>query len=186
MKTRTSGGFTLVELLLSISIIVMVAAMVAGMMNAFSKGSVVEKAVNEIKSYLLLAKQEAVQMGKPVAVFFVPPTDLTPNSRMILLEARDQLPAGTDVTQLSNWRVIPGEYGATVRQGLEIRRKGDTSGQAESFCIVYTPGGTIDNRCPANNLSLSVGPTKTSNARMTPAGVAVNRSTGTITQLERD
>lgn len=185
MRKRTKRGFTLVELLLSVSIIILVAGMIVPMVSAFSSGNIVEQSINEIKSYLLLARQQAVQYGTPVAVYFLPPTQLTPNSRMILVQLRDQLASSNDITNMGNWRVIPGEYGAAVRQGIEIRKRGDSGTPAAAFCIVYTSGGFIDSRCPAANTSIRIGPKLNSESRMKAEAVAVNRSTGSIIQLER-
>lgn len=185
MKMRKNRGFTLVELLLSISIIILVATMIVPMVSAFSSGNVVDQSINEVKSYLLLARQQAVQFGTPVAVYFLPPTKFTPNSRMILVELKDNPGTPNEIANISNWRVIPGEYGAAVRQGIEIRKRNDAASTPTAFCIVYTAGGFIDSRCPAENTSLRIGPKPGGESRMVAKAVAVNRSTGSIIQLER-
>jgi prepilin-type N-terminal cleavage/methylation domain-containing protein len=175
-------AFTLIELLLAISIIVLVAGMIVPMVSAFSGSSMVEQTLNEVRSYLLLARQQAVQYHRPVAVFFLPPTDHTPNSRMMLFELR-----GTSkTTQIKDWRVIPGEYGSTVRRGIEVRKRGDNGEIPAPFCIAYTPSGFIDDEVDADSLSLQIGPRRTgTETAETHVAVAVNRSTGTIMKLRR-
>jgi len=181
-RRHRTRGFTLVELLLAISIIILVAGMIVPMVSAFSGGSMVEQTVNDVRSYLLLTRQQAVQYHRPVAVFFLPWTDHTLNSRMMLFE-----PRGTAITaDIGDWRVIPGEYGASVRRGIEIRSRGDCGKVPKVFGIVYTPSGFVDDVVDANSISIQIGPRSGTETAETHIAVAVNRSTGTIMKLRRE
>lgn len=179
-------AFTLIELLLAISIIILVAGMIVPMVSAFSGTSMVEQTVNEVRSYLLLARQQAVQYHRPVAVFFLPPTEHTLNSRMMLFELRSIRGVPRNYTDIKNWRVIPGEYGTSVRRGIEIRKRGDSGKIPKPFCIAYTPGGFVDDEVDANSVSIQIGPRSGTETAETHVAVAVNRSTGTIMKLRRE
>jgi prepilin-type N-terminal cleavage/methylation domain-containing protein len=186
MAKRSQRAFTLVELLVTIAIIIFVAGMIVPMVSAFTTGGITEQSVNVVKSYLMLARQQAVQHGKPVAVFFLPPTQLTTYSRMIMVEARKDFGTSTDITSITNWRVIPGEHGAALRRPIEVRKVGDNSKIPKAFCIVFTAGGYVDSRCPPANTSLRVGPSPHSDSGLTSIDVPINRNTGGVLKLKRN
>jgi len=181
MRTRTARGFTLVELLLAISIIVLVVGMIVPMVRAFSGSGGVDSAVNEVKGYLLMARQEAIQYHRDIAVFFLPPTELTQNSRMMVFERQDRLVNANDLADIRNWRVIPAGYGANLRRGLEVvNRSGDNL-----FCVIYNANGYVDSACPLANTCIRIGPKQGSESGERPQAVAISRATGSILQFER-
>jgi len=181
MRLRATKGFTLVELLLAISIIILVAGMIVPLVRAFAGSGGVDSALNEVKGYLLMAKQQAVQYHQSTAVFFLPPTELTQNSRMMIFQRRERLINGNDLTDIRNWQVMPGAYGAGLRRGLEVRnRSGDNL-----FCIIYNAQGYVDNGCPLNNTCIRIGPKEGSESGERPQAVAISRATGSILQFER-
>lgn len=181
MNRQRRRGFTLIELLLAISIIVMVAAMIVPMVTAFSGGSLVEQSVNEVKGYLLMAQQQAVQYHEHVAVFFLPPTALTQNSRMMVFELK-KMPSNPDrLAHVSNWRVMTAAQAANLRAGMEIRNRGDD----DLFCIIYNPNGYVDYRCPSENLNIRIGPKQGVESPERSRPLAINRATGTLLQLQR-
>jgi len=181
MNVRRCTGFTLIELLLAISIIVMVASMIVPMVSALSGGSLVEQSVNEVKGYLLMGQQQAVQYHEYVAVFFLPPTELTQNSRMMVFNLKKTLADPHSLTTLSNWRAMTGAQAAHLRSGIEVRNRGSDS----VFCIIYNPNGYVDNRCPAENLSIRIQPSAGIESPERARALAINRATGTILQLSR-
>ena len=181
MRTQRQSAFTLMELLLAISIIVLVAGAVGSLVTALSGGSLVAETLNEVKGYLLMARQQAVQYHRPVAVFFLPPTDLTPNSRMMLFELKPTLPNPSNIEDVSNWYVMPGGYGANLRAGIEVRNRAG----AGLFCIPYSANGSVDSRCPANNTSIQIGSQTGRESAMRAKAVAINRVTGAVLQLRR-
>lgn len=181
MRTRRERGFTLVELLLSITIIVLVAGMIVPMVSAFSGANVVDETVNEIRGYLLMAHQRAVQHHKDIAIFFLPPTEMTPNSRMMIFDLKDDASFLTDITDVRNWRVMPGAYGTHARRNLEI-----TNGLGSNmFCVVYNSEGRIDNRCPDANTQIRIGP-RSKDSLDRAQSLSINRHTGGINDFGED
>ena len=181
MRTRTTRGFTLVELLLAISIIVLVVGIIVPMVRMFTGSGGVDNAVNEIKGYLLMARQQSIQYHQDIAVFFLPPTELTQNSRMMVFEQRERLINANDLADIRNWQVMPAGYGVNLRRGLEVvNRSGD-----KLFCVIYNSNGYVDSRCPLDNTCIRIGPKSGTESAERAQAVAISRATGSILQFER-
>jgi prepilin-type N-terminal cleavage/methylation domain-containing protein len=180
MNRRSKRGFTLVELLLAISIIILVAGVIVPMARTFGGANIVDETLNEVKGYLLMARQHAVQHHRPVAVFFLPPTDFTPNSRMMIFEMKKQPPNASDLANVNNWTVMAGAYGANIRPGLEVVNGSDDN----LFAVVYNTRGYIDTRCPPANTVIRIGPRKGTESALRPKAVAISRATGTVLNFE--
>ena len=170
MKGYRTRGFTLVELMVTISIIILAAMMVVPLVEAMTGSNRVEGALLEVQGYMAMAKQEAVQFNKTVAVRFVPPTPLTPQTRLMLeILAEGQ----TDPTNPTNWQVKAGSYGAKLPDMLKIENGADD----QSFRIWFNSDGFIPQDCPDDNLVIKAGP-RTAETLEPSITYAINRATG--------
>lgn len=184
-RTDSKRAFTLVELLLSISIIILVAAMIAPMVTAFGGASLSEATRNELKAYLMLARQQAVQYNRPVAVFVLPPTQLTEVSRLMLFELKENPSNLNNIADVNNWRAMAGAYGTKIRRGIVISNNGNVT-SPDMFGIVFDASGAIDARCPAQNTTLLISPRNVTESTEQQMAVAINRATGSILDLSRE
>ncbi|NLX60735.1 MAG: prepilin-type N-terminal cleavage/methylation domain-containing protein [Phycisphaerae bacterium] len=171
MTHRTTRAFTLVELMVTMAIIILAATMVAPLIGALTKGNRVEGALLDVQAYLAMARQQAVQFNKSVAVRFVPPTDLTPSWRLMIEELKDG--AGSP-SNAGSWRVLPGAYGAKLPSMLKMENGG---GGSSGWRIWFGPDGFIPQTCTDSNLIIKVGPSSTDIKEPT-VSYAVNRATG--------
>lgn len=172
MKRRTGKAFTLVELMVTMAIIVLAATMVAPLVSALTGGNRVEGAMLEIQGYLAMARQQAVQYNKMVAVRFVPPTKMTAQWRIMIEELKE---SATDPKLSSSWRVMPGAYGLKLAGMLTV--SSDAANASSGWRLWFDPDGFISNDCPDGNLVIGVGPTSkdTIEPKIT---YHVNRATG--------
>jgi len=170
MKRYRTRGFTLVELMVTISIIIMAAMMVVPLVEAMTGSNRVEGALLEVQGYLTMAQQEAVQFNKTVAVRFVPPTRLTPQPRLMLEILREGEIASQNDT---SWLIKAGAYGAKLPDMLKIENKADD----QSFRIWFNKDGFIPPECHGDNLEIKAGPETTETLEPTMT-YAVNRATG--------
>jgi type II secretory pathway pseudopilin PulG len=171
-------AFTLVELLLAVTIIIVVAAAIVPMISSMSGGSRVKGALNEIQGFLMMARQEAVQSQKEVAVFFLPPTRLTPSSRAMLFQLR----ANHQVSEsIGDWVAMAGSYGIALAPGLEVRNGAD----ADLFCIIFNSRGYVHRLCGTPSTCIKVQPKQGQESREQPLTAAVNRATGAFLRFER-
>ncbi|NIA21545.1 MAG: hypothetical protein GWP05_06170 [Anaerolineaceae bacterium] len=170
MKRYKTGGFTLVELMITISIIIMVAMMVMPLVEAMTGSNRVEGTLLEVQGYMTMAQQEAVQYNKTVAVRFVPPTQLTSRPRLMIEIMKE---GKTDPTDAGNWQIKAGTYGAKLLDMLKI----ENAGGQESFRIWFNSRGFIPQDCPDNNLQITAGP-RTNETIEPTITYAINRATG--------
>lgn len=185
MRRRTPhrAGFTLIELLMAISIILLVAGMMVPVVRTFTSGAGVDSAMNELRGYLLLARQTAVQQHRPTAVFFLEPTPISPMQRIMIFQEKANA-QGASRAHISNWKILPGAYGIKVPEGLAITNSAGQLG-ANDFCIIYDPQGFIPPDCPDKNLSLRIGSREGVEHAIRPRVFAIGRATGSILKLDR-
>ena len=119
MKSYRTRGFTLVELMVTISIIILAAMMVVPLVEAMTGSNRVEGALLEVQGYMGMARQEATQFNKTVAVRFVPPTHLTPQPRLMLEIMKE---GKTDPANPANWQVKAGAYGAKLTDMVSFEK----------------------------------------------------------------
>ncbi len=170
MKRYKTSGFTLVELMITISIIIMVAMMVMPLVEAMTGSNRVEGVLLEVQGYMTMAQQEAVQFNKTVAVRFVPPTELTSQPRLMIEIMKE---GKTDPTKANSWQVKAGAYGAKLLDMLKI----ENADGEESFRIWFNGSGFIPQNCPDPNLSITAGP-RTKETIEPTFTYAINRATG--------
>ncbi len=171
MRHRTTEAFTLVELMVTMAIIILAATMVAPLIGSLTRGNNVEGALLDVQAYLAMARQQAVQYNKSVAVRFVQPTDLTPNWRLMIEELRD---GASSPSNAGSWRVLPGAYGAKLPPMLKVE---NGSGGSSGWRIWFGPDGFIPQSCPDSNLIIKVGP-GSKDIKEPTVSYAVNRATG--------
>ena len=170
MKRFRTGGFTLVELMITISIIIMVAMMVMPLVEALTGSNRVEGVLLEVQGYMAMAQQEAVQFNKTVAVRFVPPTQLTSQPRLMIEIMKE---GKTDPTRDDSWQVKAGAYGAKLISMIKI----ENAGGKESFRIWFNSRGFIPQDCPGENTIITAGP-RTNETLEPTITCAMNRATG--------
>ena len=105
---KEGGGFTLVELLVVMTIIVILSTLSLPAFTTIIRGSTLTRAGQLISDQFALARQEAVTQNRDVQVRFYNLTSgVSTGWRGIQLLRIDQTPTGTGTTALSRVAVIP-------------------------------------------------------------------------------
>jgi len=175
---RTARAFTLIELMITVSIIVGVAALVAGMMSAIAGTSKSEEAVNIVNGYVQMARQQAVQYGQPVAVFFLDKTPYSLNTRMMVFEPRL---TGVVTHDIVDWQTVPGSRAATLPENVIVRN----ASNQPCFPIIFDSQGMVHPKTLAADVSIIIGPRDANETRDRPKAIAINRATGAVMRFER-
>lgn len=170
---RRQSGFTLMELMLTVAIVLIVAVMMLPVITALTSGRRIEGTINQVQSYLSLARSEAISRNRHTAVFFFGPTEITPASRLMIFQIRNNPPKPNSLEDLTNWTIIPGAYGTRIPPGVKI-----TNGDGDQrFAVMFTNRSGIHSDCPPDNLTVRIGPdSDESNERSVE--YVVNRATG--------
>jgi prepilin-type N-terminal cleavage/methylation domain-containing protein len=178
---NTRKGFTLIELMISVSIIALVAAAVVQTISAIGGASRTDGAVNEIRGYLLMAQQQAVQYNKSTAVWVLPATKFSTSPRLMVFELRPTCDKPS--RNISDWQVMAGSYALSLPPGLTIRN----GAKADSFPIIFDSQGCIEPPpvCLDADTRLMIGPAPGRESRERPRAVAINRTTGAMMRFER-
>lgn len=87
MKMRAKGGFTLLELLVVIGIMVMLMAIAAAGFVGIRRGAEIRGAVMTLRTTLMLARQEAVTKRRAVTVEFIKGGAATDPDRMNIISS---------------------------------------------------------------------------------------------------
>jgi prepilin-type N-terminal cleavage/methylation domain-containing protein len=175
---QAARGFTLIEMMIVVSILILVAAMMVPMLSHLAGSNRAEAAALEIQSYMMMARQRAVESHKDTAAYFVAPS---PSSavqvyRVMLIEA---VSSQADLTLPSNWQVVAGSYGAKLPAEMVVHDGFSTP--ATTFAIHFDARGMAVNQFPHQNFQIYIGPRAAvggANSKERTIWFAVNKATG--------
>ncbi len=165
MMASRKNAFTLVELMLAMSIIIVVTAIMVPTVSTLTGGSRVEGAANQVQGFLLMAKQQAVQHNKKIRVRFLPPfykgSPISPNTRLVLYEPK---------LSGSGWKVLAGSRAAQLPPDLVVT----TEQGRDDFYITFNSRGSVEDGETVLRIGVRAGSESGENAKP----LAINRSTG--------
>jgi type IV fimbrial biogenesis protein FimT len=150
---RVSAGFTLVELLVTMSVLAVLLALAAPSFRDLLAAQRIRSAVQSLVSDLLLARSEAVKRGAPVTLSgaaegWEQGWQVSANAGADVLSAQNAL--GADLSVEAPEQVVFDRNGRTdALVAFEIRHD-----QAPTRCIVLDPSGrpkTLSSACPTSS-----------------------------------
>jgi len=134
MKPRrdNSRGFTLLELLLVMVIIVIMAAIAAPSLEKFSASRNIYNDASQIVSLAAYAQNQAIAEARTYRLNF------DPQSEQVFLTYQDELP--------SPFKPAPGEQGQPIQlpAGVTLRAQLLNAAQGQGSWITFNPDGRVD------------------------------------------
>lgn len=180
-----ANGFTLIELMLVITIILLMAGVAVPLLTQMAGSSKTDNAAAQVQAMIQMARQQAVQYHVETSVLFLPPNTGTTNhpyTRMIL--GQNTTPGGT-------FQVMPGTYTVDLPNGIQVATLAAGSPgyaalgstPAGPFGIAFSTAGTVHPRTNSSNLVLEIGPVGNTESTEKTVEYRLNRVTGAFLQL---
>ncbi len=188
MRERTDG-FTLIELMLVITIIVLMAGTAVPLLTQMSGASKTDNAASQVQSMILMARQMAVQYHTETSVRFLPPYtgsngSVHPFTRMILGQIQTGSLAGS-----GNFGVVAGSYAIDLPNGIQavsstmLANPPTPPATYPTFSIAFNSAGTVHPQTQSANLVLDIGPISGTESTEKTVEYRLNRVTGAFLQL---
>jgi prepilin-type N-terminal cleavage/methylation domain-containing protein len=177
MKVRRNG-FTLIELMLVVTIIILMAGMAVPLLTQMSGSSRTDNAATQVQAMILMARQQAVQYHTETSVMFLQPNVSTgaiahPYTRMIL---------GQSTTPGSgNFAAVPGSYAIDLPNGIQVANGANPP--VTQFAIAFSTAGTVHPKTSSANTVLDIGPITGTGSMEKTVEYRLNRVTGGFLQL---
>lgn len=135
-STQSTGGFTLIELIMVMVVLTAVMTIVAPSLNKFFRGTIINDEARRILGVTQLARQEAISTGMPMQVWF----DL--ENQWFGIRELSGLSASSG-NQLSR-EALGGPYFYQLDAKLVMELDRNTSINPSMPSIVYHPDGQLD------------------------------------------
>ena len=165
MTPSRKRAFTLVELMLAMSIIIVVTAIMIPTVSTLTGGSRIEGAVNQVQGFIRMAQQQAFTYNKKVRVRFLPPfyrgSPISPNTRLVLYEQK---------LSGQGWKVLAGSRAAQLPTDLVMTNEHGR----DDFYITFNSRGAVED----GDTVMRIGVRSGSERRDHPKPLVINRSTG--------
>ena len=175
MKRRT-GGFTLVELMLVVSIIILMAGAAVPLLSMMAGGSRSDNAASQVQAIIQMARQQAVQYHVETSVEFLSPnTGTTTNHPYTRVITGQNTSPGVN----NNFTVLAGSYAINLPNGVQVA---NGSGGTQ-FAIAFTAAGTVHPRTAPAYLVLDIGPITGTESAESTVEYRLNRVTGGFLEL---
>lgn len=115
---RRRDGFTLIEMLVVIAIIVLVLTLAFPAINKLSKGNAQQQGTNLVSAYLASARATAMSLRRPVAiVFYEDPSNANQTAVVLAQGTKTVFLNGQTVAQLDG---IPGRPASYLPRGVKV------------------------------------------------------------------
>lgn len=183
---NSHGGFTLIELMVVVTIILLIAVMTAGAINLTIKGDKVRAAARQVQSFLAGARDRAIYSKAPRGVrFMLDPTNNRTVTSMVYIAPNDDWSQGTieiawidgeakgvkgfdnlsTCTNPTGWLNLYNQ--GLLKDGARIRIPNDNTGTWYSITTDYlaiaSPDGSDGPNFPVLKLSTPYGKSPTAN-----------------------
>ena len=179
---RRTNGFTLIELMLVVTIIILMAGAAVPLLSKMAGGGRTDNAASQVQAMILLARQQAVQYHVETSVLFLPPEATTggstahPYTRVII---------GQNTTAGGgSFKVLAGAYAINLPNGIQVANGATAAGTLPAqFGIAFTTAGTVHPQTNSGNLVLDIGPVAGMESTEPTVEYRLNRVTGGFLQL---